>query len=367
MSQANLTAPKFSHQVKNIFSKNRAGWIVLLGMVLLPFITALLNGQSIPDLLANGSGVAKFVQGLMIEIFILALFALSYDLVLGVTGLLSFGHAMFFAVGAYLTGIMLKSFGWSLLPTLGLVFLAAIVQALLFAMVLPRVQGVTFALVTLGISSVFYIVIQSHEASPYTGADVGLQGVITPEIINAADHRMRFYYVALILLVLCFLLFRRFVNSPTGRVCVAIRENENRARMLGYNTFTFKTAALILSSLTAALAGVLHTLFQPIVSPHTASMGFTIAALLMTLIGGVGTLSGALVGAAIYRLLEYGLKNTFGEQATFLLGVVYILIVLFLPYGIIGTWYLKSFQIRSGWKRLLGYFGKKPTKRDLQD
>ena len=177
------------------------GWIVLLVMVLLPFVTALLNGQSIPDLLANGSGMAKFVQGLTIEIFILALFALSYDLILGVTGLLSFGHAMFFAVGAYLTGIMLKSFGWSLWATLGMVLVAAIVQALLFAVVLPRVQGVTFALVTLGIASVFYIVIQSHEASPYTGADVGLQGVIAPEFINAADHRMRFYFVALSLLV----------------------------------------------------------------------------------------------------------------------------------------------------------------------
>jgi branched-chain amino acid transport system permease protein len=361
MSQANITAPKFSDQLKNIVSNNRVSGIVLLCMILLPFATALLNGQSIPDLLANGSGVAKFVQGLMIEIFILALFALSYDLILGVTGLLSFGHAMFFAVGAYLTGIMLKSFGWSLWATLGLVFLAAIVQALLFAVVLPRVQGVTFALVTLGISSVFYIVIQSHEASPYTGADVGLQGVITPDIINAADHRMRFYYVALILLVLCFLLFKRFVNSPTGRVCIAIRENEKRALILGYNTFYFKTAALILASITAALGGSLHALFQPIVSPHTASMGFTIAALLMTLIGGVGTLSGALVGAAIYRLLEYGLKNIFGEQATFLLGVIYILIVLFLPYGIIGTWYLKSFQIHSGWKRLLGFLGKKHT------
>jgi len=81
----------------------------------------------------------------------------------------------------------------------------------------------------------------------------------------------------------------------------------------------------------------------------------------MTLIGGGGTLSGALVGAAIYRLLEYGLKNTFGEQATFLLGIVYVVIVLFLPYGIIGTWRMKSFQINQGWERLLSYLGKKPA------
>jgi branched-chain amino acid transport system permease protein len=301
-------------------------------------------------------GKAKFVQGLAIEIFILALFALSYDLILGVTGLLSFGHAMFFAVGAYLTGIMLKSFGWSLWATLGMVLVAAVIQALLFAVVLPRVKGITFALVTLGIASVFYIVIQSQELSVYTGADVGLQGLVAPEFINAAAHRMRFYFVSLGLLVGMYLLFRRFVNSPTGRVCVAIRENELRATMLGYNTFYFKLISLTLASITAALAGTLHALFQPIVSPYTASMGFTIAALLMTLIGGVGTLSGALVGAAIYRLLEYGLNNFFGERANFLLGVVYVLIVLFLPYGIIGTWKLRSLQIRSGWQRLVRLF-----------
>lgn len=356
MSQANPTAPKFNERFKNIFRGKQGGWVVVLTMILLPFVTALLTGQPISDLLSNGTGQAKFVQGLAIEVFILALYALSYDLLLGVTGLLSFGHSMFFAVGAYLTGILLKSFGWSLWATLGMVVVAAVVQALLFSLVLPRVQGVTFALVTLGISSVFHIVVQSSEMGAYTGSDVGLQGVVAPEFINAADHRMRFYFLALLLLIGVYLLYKRFVNSPTGRVCVAIRENEMRARMLGYNTFYFKLISLLLSSFTAALAGVLHVLFQPIVSPYSASMGFTIAALLMTLIGGVGTLSGAIIGAAIYRLLEYGLDNLFGEKSSFLLGVVYVLIVLFLPYGIMGTWKMKTLEIRAGWKRLLGLF-----------
>jgi len=363
MSQTNVPALKIGDRFKAIFRSNPGGWLVLLAMVLLPFVTALLSGQSFADLLANNMGKAKFVQGLAIEIFILALYAISYDLILGITGLLSFGHAMFFGVGAYLTGALLKSFGWSLWATLGMVLVAALVQAFLFAVVLPRVQGVTFALVTLGIASVFYIVIQSQELSIYTGADVGLQGVVAPEFINATDHRMRFYFMALAMVVGVYLLFRRFVNSPTGHVCVAIRENEMRARMLGYNTFYFKMIALMLASVTAALAGSLHALFQPIVSPYTASMEFTIAALLMTLIGGVGTLSGALIGAAIYRLLEYGLNSFFGEQANFLLGVVYVLIVLFLPYGIIGTWKLKSLQIRSGWERLLALFTGKQKQR----
>lgn len=308
------------------------------GLALFPFIVAVLDGQSPADVFASQAGNAKFVQGLLIEIFILAVYALSYDLVLGVTGLLSFGHAMFFGVGAYTTGIMLKSFGWDLLPTLGVVVLAGVAQALLFSVVLPRVQGLTFALVTLGLAVVFHIVIRSRELGPYTGADVGLQGVVTPEYLNPADERFTFYLVALAFMFGVYLFYRRFVDSPTGRVCVAIRENEGRAAMLGYNTFVFKVIVLTVSSITAALAGALHALFQPIVSPDVASLGFTIAALLMILIGGVGTLSGALLGAGIFKLLSFGLDRSFGENATFVIGLVYIGIVLFLPYGIVGTW-----------------------------
>ena len=335
---------------------NRSSWITLLLFILLPFIVGLFEGVSPLAVFANESGNSKFIQGLAIEIFILALYALSFDVIFGITGMLSFGHSMFFAVGAYMTGIALKSFQLSLSATLGLVFIAAIVQAVLFGLVLPRVKGITFALVTLGIASVFHIVVMSSEAGTYTGADVGLQGVVVPAFISPANERLRFYFIALAILILMYLLYQRFIDSPTGRVCVAIRENEGRAQMLGYNTFYFKLAALTLSSVTAALAGFLHALYQPIVSPNVASMGFTVTALLIILIGGVGTLNGALVGAAIYRLLDFGLRRYIGESASFINGAIYIVFVLFIPYGIVGTWRLKSFQIKQGWKRLSEMF-----------
>jgi branched-chain amino acid transport system permease protein len=353
-------ADKISTGLKpaGLFRKNLGLWISLFVMILLPFIIGALEGASPQQVWMNDAGISKFIQGLAIEIFILALYALSYDLIFGITGLLSFGHAMFFATGAYLTGILLKSFNLPLGVTILLVIAGSFINAFLFGIVLPRVKGITFALVTLGLASVFYIVIMSRELGSYTGADVGLQGVITPEYISPATERLRIYFIALAILVLFYLLYRRFVSSPTGRVCIAIRENEGRARMLGFNTFYFKLAALILSSATAAIAGAMYALYQPIVSPNIASLSFTVTALLIILIGGVGTLSGALIGAAVYRLLDFGLRRYVGESASFISGAIYVAIVLFLPYGIVGTWALKSFQLKQGWNRLLKLVSK---------
>jgi branched-chain amino acid transport system permease protein len=355
-----MRAQSDSH-LPTFLGANRGSLIALLLLVMLPFIVGLFEGASPAAVWANQSGTSKFMQGLAIEIFILALYALSYDLIFGITGLLSFGHSMFFAVGAYLTGIAIKSFSLSLPATLGLVFIAGVLQALLFGMVLPRVKGITFALVTLGMASVFHIVVMSSEVGKYTGADVGLQGVIVPAFISPANERLRFYFVALVILILVYLLYRRFVSSPTGRVCTAIRENEGRARMLGYNTFYFKLAALTLSSLTAALAGFLHALYQPIVSPNVASLGFTVTALLIILIGGVGTLQGALVGAIVYRLLDFGLRRYMGESASFINGAIYVAFVLFVPFGIVGTLRMKSLQLKQVWKRMGGWLKQKPA------
>jgi branched-chain amino acid transport system permease protein len=330
--------------------------ILVAVLALVPFVVAILDGQPLAELLADAPGQSKFFQGLLIEVFILVIFALSYDLIFGVTGLLSFGHAMFFAVGAYLTGILLKSFGWTLLPTILAVTIAGVVQAFLFAIVLPRVKGITFALVTLGMASVFSIMIGTRELAEYTGADVGLQGIPRPALLDPVA-RLRFYFIALAVSVLFYLLYRRFVDSPTGRVCIAIRENEDRARMLGFNTFYFKLAALTVASITAALAGLLSALYKPIVSPEIAHMGYTVDALLIILIGGMGTLSGAMIGAALYRLLEFYLHKWFGESSAFLLGALYVAFVLFVPYGIVGTWKLRRFQWRQGWQDLTKRLG----------
>ncbi len=345
-------AKETSQSKATLISRNRGLLITILVLSFLPFLVGLFEGASPIQVWQNEGGTAKFVEGLAIEIFILAIFALSYDLLFGITGLLSLGHSMFFATGAYLTGVLLKVFQLPLGITLLWVLLASIINAILFGLVLPRVKGITFALVTLGIASVFHILIMSRELGEFTGADVGLQGVPIPAYISPATQRLRFYFMALALVVVFYLAFKRFVSSPVGRVCLAIRENEDRALMLGYNTFIFKMAALTLSSFTAAVAGMVHTLYQPIVSPNTAGLLYTITALLIVLIGGVGTLNGALIGALVYRLLDFGLRRYLGEIATVVNGTIYVLIVLFLPYGIVGTWRLRSLNIKKGWERL---------------
>jgi branched-chain amino acid transport system permease protein len=247
------------------------------------------------------------------------------------------------------------------------VVVVGIVNALLFAIVLPRVQGITFALVTLGIASVFHIVVQSNELKEFTGADVGLQQMPRPDLLNTNTDRFRFYIICLLATFIVYLIYKRFVDSPTGRVCIATRENEDRALMLGYNTFYFKLVVLIIASMTAALGGFFHALHSPIVSPNIASLGWTVVALLIILIGGVGTLTGALIGAAVYRLLQFYLDRWFGEISSFLLGVVYIALVLFIPYGIVGTWRVKAFERQQGWQRLLAMVGIRPKEEEAED
>lgn len=337
---------------KSFFGKNRYILIFLGASLLLPFVVGIFEGSSLLMIWQNEGTISKFIQGIGIEIFILALFALSYDLLWGVTGLLSFGHSLFFAVAAYTTGIAIKTFSLPLWLIIILIILAAVLLALLFTLVLSRVKGVTFTLVSLGLASMFHIIVMSSDLRALTGADVGLQGVIVPNFINPASQRLRFYAIAVFLLVVTYIFYKRFVNSPTGRVCVAIRENEDRAKMLGYNTTSFKFIVLIVSAITASFAGFLHALYQPIVSPNVADLGYTVTGLLIVLIGGVGTLNGAIIGAFVQHLSNFLLRRYIGESASFITGAVYVLFVLFIPYGIVGTWRLKRLNIKEGWKRL---------------
>jgi len=308
---------------------------LLVALITFPFVLSALTGEPID------AGTPKFWQGMLAQVFILAVFALSYDLLMGFTGVLSFGHAMFFGTGAYVTGILLKHERWEFGAVILAVIAVTLIQSVLVGALSFRVKGVYFTMVTLAFAQMFFILSEATDFREYTGAEDGLQSIPVPAWLSPTNQRLTFYFASLAFCVVTYLIAKRIVNSPTGRVFVAIRENESRAQVIGYNTFVYKLIAMAISGVIAGLAGMMNALWNLNANSAMLSTGTTLNALLMTIIGGAGTLSGAILGASFLQLLGYWLNVTFGPSWPLLFGIVYVLIVLFLPYGIIGTWRAK--------------------------
>lgn len=275
---------------------------------------------------------SPYYLSLLIEVFIFAVFAVSYDILLGYTGILSFGHALFFGLGAYATGLLLLKAGVSWLPAAVLLVLLALVFSLLAGVLSLRVTGVYFAMVTMAFAEFFYILATKWDR--LTGGSDGLPGVPVPAWLI---DRVHFYYFALAFFAVLYLLAWRIIHSPFGRVLVAIRENETRAAMVGYNVFAYKLGAMVLAGVLAALAGAVYALFVNYVYPSLFGVDMTVNVLLMTIIGGSGTLYGPVLGAALVRLLG-NVLSSYTRQWVLVFGIIYVFIVMFLPYGIVGTW-----------------------------
>jgi ABC-type branched-subunit amino acid transport system permease subunit len=246
------------------------------------------------------TGPSKFWQGQFINFFILAVFAMSYDLLIGYTGILSFGHAAFFGGGGYVISIYYKhilppSFlgaqgaiaigSLDLTPAValiaGILLVAGVTSllGLLFSAVAVRVRGVYFAMVTLALAEALHILSKATDFAKWTGADEGLHGVPFPAWLNPNTYRLQFYFIALAFLVLMFLLLRRVVQSPTGRVMVAVRENESRVRMIGFNPALYRSVAFMVGGFVAGLAGALSAFWNLGVSPSMTGALTTIDAL----------------------------------------------------------------------------------------
>lgn len=336
------------------------GLAVLAVLVLFPFIYGVIAGGG------ASSGPARYWQGQLIAVFILAVYAMSYDLLMGYTGILSFGHAAFFGGGAYTISLWLthampriagKTPGGTTEAGLFLlgVVLVVVVSALLgllFSTVSIRVKGVYFAMITLAIAEAIFILSKATDFVQWTGADEGLHGIPVPAWLNPTQFRTRFYYIALAFMVLMYLLLRRIVNSPTGRVFVAIRENESRARMIGYNPAVYRTVAFVISAVVAGLAGAFFSLWNLSATPSMTSAVTTINALIMTILGGIGTLVGPMLGAGLMQAFSQFFYQWFGARWPLMFGIVFILLVMFLPYGIVGTWQMRRYDLQQGWRRL---------------
>ncbi|WP_454765386.1 branched-chain amino acid ABC transporter permease [Cupriavidus campinensis] len=308
---------------------------VLYGLLLLGLIVAPLVGA-----------YPVFV----LKVMCFALFACAFNLLIGYTGLLSFGHAAFFGGAGYAAGHAMKV--WGVTPEVGLVLgtLTGAGIGYVVGSLAIRRQGIYFSMITLALAQMlFFICLQA----PFTGGEDGLQGIPRGKlfgVLSLADD-MTLYYVALAIIVAAFALIVRTVHSPFGQILKAIKENEPRAISLGYDVDRFKLLAFVLSAALSGLAGSIKALvlgFGTLTDVHWSMSGSVI---LMTLVGGLGTLSGPIVGAFVVVALEnklgdigaflanltgLGWFNVLGESVTMVTGIIFVICVLTFRRGIMG-------------------------------
>lgn len=329
-------------------------YVILFLLIAVPFIIAWQTESSVCV-----RGKSYFWQSIFVETFILAALAISYNLIFGFAGVISFGHAAFFGIGTYAIGLIMLHLEWPILPAILATFIISISMGLLVSVIALRIRGLYFSIFTLVFAEIFFVLAQNRIMAEITGAEDGFTFSV-PDWINATKNRLAFYYLALVFLVFCYLLVRRLINSPTGRVLNAIRDNEDRALMLGYNTFKYKTLAIVLAGVLASGAGILRGLLNKGASPNVLGVSYTIDPLIMTLIGGVGTFGGPVIGAFLLRLVEQFLRDTvltignlqvnIGERWFLILGLLFILSVIVFPKGIVGTFQdqWQRWQVRRG-------------------
>ncbi|XKE47471.1 branched-chain amino acid ABC transporter permease [Halomonas organivorans] len=283
--------------------------------------------------------VAPFVAYpvFLMKILCFALFACAFNLLLGYAGLLSFGHAAFLATGGYVTGYLLSSHP-ALTPETGILAgtLASLGLGLVFGALAIRRQGIYFAMVTLALAQmVFFFYIQA----PFTGGEDGLHGVPRGQLFGLIDlsSNLAMYYFVFAVFVLGFALIQRTVHSPFGQVLKAIRENEPRAVSLGYNVDAYKLVAFVISAGLAGLAGSTKTVVFQLASLTDAHWHMSGEVILMTLLGGVGTLFGPLVGAGLVVSLQTQLaQSPLGNWVSVILGAIFVICVLSFRSGIVG-------------------------------
>jgi len=287
---------------------------------------------------------------LLMKILCFALFACAFNLLIGFTGLLSFGHAAFFGGAAYITGHVLKIWGvpFELGLLIGTAF-AAVMGWVIGGLAIRR-QGIYFTMITLALSQMLFFVFLQV---PFTGGEDGLQSIPRGYLLGLIDlgNDMTMYYVVLAIVVAAFVLIVRIIHSPFGQVLKAVRENEPRATSLGYEVARYKLLAFVLSAALAGLAGSVKAVvlgFGTLTDVHWSMSGLVV---LMTLVGGMGTLFGPVLGAIIIIALENKLGdvgtwlaqltdiewfNTLGESVTMVTGLIFVICVLAFRRGIIG-------------------------------
>ena len=338
--------------MKNLTALLKGRWTpwIVGGVLVALFAVIPLVNISIPGVLPGPTYLPGTLQLLALSLLFASL-ALSYHLLFGTAGMLSFGHALYFAVGAYGLGIVLKNTDLALVPAMGITLAGAIVVAYLLGAVSLRVTGISFAMVTLAFAQAGSVLIRRNPQ--VTGGEEGLtlntQNV--PDFLIGVLNTRNLYWIALALVVVVFLIVTWFEHSRAGHVVSAARENELRVRVIGIRPFVVKLITFVIASALAAVVGMVYMLLQSGATPRATSADFTLTILVIVVLGGVGSRWGAVVGGILYTILDQRLtalaSSEFIEglpavlriplsEPLFILGTLFILVVLFLPGGLAG-------------------------------
>ena len=330
---------------------SRRAWNVAIPLVLLGvFAVVPLLSLDLP-VLFGGPLDSPGTLGLLALCLTFAGVALTYDLLFGYTGLLSFGHALYFALGVYLTTIALTKWEWGLAQTLLVVVGAGILVPLALGAISLRVGGIAFAMVTLAFAQAGQVLVQKNPDGLTGGEEgLGLNFEPIPDFLIGVLNTKNVYWLALGYTAFVFVVVRWAVNSSPGHVLQAIRENERRVEVIGLQPFQFKLLAFVLASFLATIGGVVWLLVLGTgASPQVTTASFTLTLLVMVVIGGAGTRYGALLGGFLYTLADQRLGTLAGStridelptvlstplsEPLFILGTLFILLVFFVPGGL---------------------------------
>ncbi|MGY1781573.1 branched-chain amino acid ABC transporter permease [Geodermatophilus sp. SYSU D01036] len=320
--------------------------VVLVVLAVLPYSTLQVPGLF--DGVLNSPGTLQ----LLALCLVFGGVALSYDLLFGFTGLLSFGHALYFAAGTYVANLALTELGWGLGAALALTTVVGIALPLLVGGVALRVSGIAFSMVTLAMAQVGSIVVL-RDPGGLTGGEEGLalDRSTVPDAFVGVLNTVHLYWLALAYLAVVYVVVAWVTGSRAGRVWQAIRENERRVEVLGLRPYSFKLVVFVLAGLLAALGGVVHLLLLGGSTPRTTTADFTLGLLVMVVLGGAGSRWGAVLGGVLYTYLDSRLTDLASSPAVqdlpawlrvplseplFLLGALFVVVVFFVPGGIAG-------------------------------
>ena len=273
-------------------------------------------------------------SGLDTKILIFVIFVLGFDLLLGFTGYLSFGHAAFFGTSAYTTGLTLLHYSPEIIPAMLMSVLVTFVLALLIGLLLTKRTGIYFAILTLAFASMLYRAALSI-FSDWTGGDNGLTGIPTPELFGMPVQDTRVFLLVAGFAILGFWIALRIARSPFGLMLRAIKSNQQRLAYTGVDVSLYKLWGFIVSGLYGGVAGSLMVIYEPYVATHFLHWTMSGEVVIMSVIGGVGTLIGPMIGAGFMMYFENVASAWIGEQWLLVLGVLFVLIVMYLPGGFV--------------------------------